>query len=195
FGHGNFLVGVYGVRTLLLHFIVIFIIGHVFDRGDVIKAGVIIAWLTIPMTILLVFQFYSPQSAWVNLGIGGDTAGGGFSGALGYFRPPGTFSFTNGTALFYSLAACFVFYFWFSPKKYIKKPVLIAASVALAIAIPMSISRTLFFMVVFTALFVLLAFARNARRTGTMITAVLVLVVIFVALSQLSFFQTATDVF
>jgi len=195
YGHGNLLVGIYGVRTLLLHFVVIFIIGNVFNRDDVLKIGKALLWMSIPMTVLLIFQFYSPQSAWVNLGIGGDTAGGGFSGALGYFRPPATFSFTSGTALFYSLSACYIFYFWFSPKKYIKKPVLIAASVALAIAIPMSISRTLFFMVVFTALFVLLAFARNARRTGTMITAVLVLVVIFVALSQLSFFQTATDVF
>jgi len=195
YGHGNLLVGIYGVRTLLLHFVLIFIIGNVFNRDDVLKIGKALLWMSIPMTVLLILQFYSPQSAWVNLGIGGDTAGGGFSGALGYFRPPATFSFTNGTALFYSLSACYIFYFWFSPKKYIKKPVLIAASVALAIAIPMSISRTLFFMVVFTALFVLLAFARNARRTGTMITAVLVLVVIFVALSQLSFFQTATDVF
>jgi len=195
FGHGNFLVGVYGVRTLLLHFIVIFIIGHVFDRGDVIKAGVIIAWLTIPMTILLVFQFYSPQSAWVNLGIGGDTAGGGFSGALGYFRPPGTFSFTNGTALFYSLAACFVFYFWFSPKKYIGRPLLIAASIAVAIAIPVSISRTLFFMIAFTLFFVLIAFARNARKTGRIINIALVMLVIFAVLSQLAFFQTATEAF
>src|SRR6185437_2032323 len=141
YGHGNLLVGIYGVRTLLLHFVLIFIIGNVFNRDDVLKIGKALLWMSIPMTVLLILQFYSPQSAWVNLGIGGDTAGGGFSGALGYFRPPATFSFTNGTALFYSLSACYIFYFWFFAKKYIKKPVLIAASVALAIAIPMSISR------------------------------------------------------
>jgi hypothetical protein len=195
YGHGNLLVYIYGVRTLLLHFVVIFIIGNVFNRDDVLKIGKALMWITIPMTVLVILQFYSPQSAWVNLGVGGDTAGGGFSGALGYFRPPATFSFITGTALFYSLSACFIFYFWLSPKKHVKKIVLITASVALAIAIPMSISRTLFFMVVVTAIFVLIAFTRNARRTGTMITVALAILVIFVVLSQLSFFQTATDAF
>src|SRR6185503_11521049 len=195
YGHGNLLVGIYGVRTLLLHFVLIFIIGNVFNRDDVLKIGKAMIWITIPMTILLILQFYSPQSAWVNLGIGADTGGGGFSGALGYFRPPGTFSFINGTVLFYSLSACFILYFWFSPKRYIKRPLLIAASVAVAIAIPMSISRSLFFMVAFTGIFVLIGFARNARRTGTMITSALVILTIFLVLSQLTFFQTATEAF
>jgi hypothetical protein len=195
YGHGNLLVGLYGVRTLLLHFAVIFIIGNVFVRDDVIRIGKAMLWTTIPMTILLILQFYSPQSALVNLGIGGDIAGGGFSGALGYFRPPGTFSFTNGVALFYSLSACFIFYFWFSSRRYIKKPLLIAASAALAIAIPISISRTLFFMVAFTLFFVLIAFARNSRRTGRIVSATLVIILIFVVLSQLSFFQIATEAF
>jgi hypothetical protein len=195
FGHGNLFVAIYGVRTLLLHFVVIFIIGAVFNRDDVLKLGAAVVWLTIPMTILVIFQFYSPQSAWVNLGIGADTAGGGFSGALGFFRPPATFSFITGTALFYSLSACFIFYFWLSPKKHVKKYVLIASSIALAIAIPVSISRTLFFMVAFTLSFVLIAFARNSRRRGRIITVALVIVVIFVVLSQLSFFQTATEAF
>ena len=195
FGHGNLLVGLYGVRTLLLHFVVIFIIGSVFNRHDVLKMGAAILWLTIPMTILLVFQFYSPQSAWVNLGIGGDTAGGGFSGALGFFRPPGTFSFTNGTALFYSFSACFVFYFWVSPKMYINRILLIAASIAVAVAIPVSISRTLFFMIIITSIFVLVAFVRNIRKTSRILTVAVVIAVIFVVLSQLAFFQTATEAF
>lgn len=195
FGHGNLLVGIYGVRTILLHFVLIFIIGNVFDRDDVIKLGRALLWISIPMTILIVWQFYSPQSAWVNLGIGGDTAGGGFSGALGFFRPPGTFSFTNGIALFYSFAACFAFYFWLSQKKYVERYLLLASSIAIAIAVPVSISRTLFFMIAITGAFILVGYVRNVKKSGQIISIVLIALIIFSVLSQLTFFATATEAF
>ncbi|MEL6721102.1 MAG: hypothetical protein AAFP82_20545, partial [Bacteroidota bacterium] len=95
-GHGNIYVSLYGLRPILLHFPFAFVIASVFDRTDVEKVGKFLLWLTPFMTFLIALQFYSPQSAWVNRGIGGDIAGAGFSGAMGYFRPPGTFSFTNG---------------------------------------------------------------------------------------------------
>ena len=68
------------------------------------------------MTLLIALQFYSPQSAWVNRGIGGDIKGGGFTGALGYFRPPGTFSFTTGVSQFFSFTAAFIIFFGLIPK-------------------------------------------------------------------------------
>jgi hypothetical protein len=37
-------------------------------------------------------------------------AGAGFSGSGEFFRPPGTFSFTNGLISFYSFAATFIFF-------------------------------------------------------------------------------------
>ena len=79
FGHGNFLVALFGARILLIHFPLIFVIGKIFTRADVIKIGKACLWISIPMTILLALQFYSPQSAWVNRGIGGDVTGAGFS--------------------------------------------------------------------------------------------------------------------
>ena len=96
-GHGDVSTAIYGARTMILYFSMIFVIGSVFNREDIIKLGKATLWIAIPMTFLLVLQFYSPQSAWVNRGVGGDENGAGFGGALGYFRPPGTFSFTNGT--------------------------------------------------------------------------------------------------
>ena len=64
-------------------------------------------WLTIPYTMLLVAQFYSPQEAWVNKGVGDSLEGAGFTGALDRFRPPGTFSFITGPAALYPiLTAC-----------------------------------------------------------------------------------------
>ena len=98
FGHGNLTVAVYGVRILLLHFPLSFVIGRVFDRADVERVGRAMLWIAVPMTVLIGLQFYSPQSDWVNRGVGGDVEGAGFSGALDFFRPPGTFSFTRAAS-------------------------------------------------------------------------------------------------
>ncbi|MHB8208752.1 hypothetical protein [Mucilaginibacter sp.] len=194
-GHGNLLVAIFGVRTLILHFPLIFIIGNVFNRDDVIKVGKFIMWLTIPMTVLLLLQFYSPQSAWVNRGVGGDTTGGGFSGALGFFRASTTFSFTNGTTGYYSFAACFVFYFWLASEKYIDQRVLLASSIALLMSIPLSISRSLFFSVIVTALFVIMAVFRDPKKSGKIILVGIGVSALFLILTQVGVFQTATDVF
>jgi len=39
FGHGNIFVGLYGARIMLLHFPLIFIIGSVFTKEDILKIG------------------------------------------------------------------------------------------------------------------------------------------------------------
>ena len=194
-GHGNFFVAVFGVRTLIVHFPVIFIIGKVFDRDDVLKMGKFIIWLILPMTVLLFLQFNSPQSAFVNRGVGGDVEGAGFSGALGFFRPPGTFSFTNGTALFYSLSACFVLFFWLGPKQDLNRVLLICASFAVLAAIPLSISRTLFFSILITLFFIVLAILKRRRSIVQIILITFVLSAGFLALVQLKSFQTATSAF
>lgn len=152
FGHGNLFVALYGARILMIQFPMLFLIGHIFNKQDVIDMGKVILWLAIPMTILITMQFYSPQSAWVNKGVGDNIEGAGFSGANGFMRPPGTFSFTTGNVTFFCLVACYVFYFWLKPQL-INKYLLIASSLALLVAIPTSISRTLFFQVFISTLF------------------------------------------
>lgn len=162
FGHGNLYVALFGARILLIQFPMLFLIGRIFDRNDVIQMGKIILWFSIPMAILMTLQFYSPQSAWVNRGVGGDLEGAGFGEVNGYFRPPGTFSFTSGLTSFFGLVAGFVFYFWLYPKL-VNRYLLFAATVALIVAIPTSISRTLFFQVVLSLLFFLWA---KSNRSG-----------------------------
>ena len=71
-GHGNLFVALYGLRILLIHFPLIFVIGVVFNREDVLKMGKAFLWLSLPMVVLIFLQFYSPQYAWVNRGVGGD---------------------------------------------------------------------------------------------------------------------------
>jgi len=193
-GHGNLYVAIYGLRPLLLHFPLIFIMGNLLTKKDVENIGKAMLWLIPPMTVLMAFQFYSPQSAWVNRGVGGDMAGAGFSGALGYFRPPGTFSFTNGNTLFYGLGACYVFYFWITKNK-VSKLLLIAASIGIVAAIPLSISRAYFFQLIVTLAFAGICTLFNLKmlRRGFFVSILLILT--FLILSQFNFFQISLEAF
>ena len=194
FGHGNLAIGIFGARILILQFPIIFVIGKVFSREDVIKIGKFMLWISIPMIILISLQFYSPQTAWVNRGVGGDMAGSGFSGALGYFRPSGTFSFTTGNTMFFSLLACFVFYFWIGGIK-VNRFLLIASTIALFIAVPLSISRSLLFQVIIIIVFAVLASIRNPRYVGRIIGAGITGFVLLSILNNVEIFQTSTEVF
>jgi len=194
FGHGSIPVALYGARPYLVHFPVIFIMGSMLGKEDVESIGKAVLYATILMTAIISLQFYSPQSSWINRGVGGDTEGSGFNGALGFYRPSGTFSFTNGIALFYSLASCFIFYFWLKPGK-VNSYLLIFATIGLMVAIPFSISRGLFFSVIVTALFVLFTVTSNAKLLSRIIIASFILIVVVALLSQTSAFQTATEAF
>jgi hypothetical protein len=193
-GHGNLPVAIYGGRILLLHFPLMFVIGNIFHREDVVKIGKILLILSIPIAILVAFQFFSPQSAWVNRGVGGDMQGAGFSGANGFFRPPGTFSFTNGNSFFYSLIACFVFYFWLDSKN-INKIVLFFSTAALLIVIPLSISRGLFFQVIVTLVFTIYSIFNKPGYFGRLIIAVIGFSVVIFLIRDTFLFQTATEAF
>lgn len=193
FGHGNLFVALFGARITLLHFPLIFIMGKVLEKEDVIKFGKFILWLSIPMVVLIGAQFFSPQSAWVNLGVGGGETEG-FQGALGYYRPPGTFSFQVGNTLFFSLAAVFIVYFWTSKLKF-NRLVLFLATLALLAAIPLSISRTLFYSVGLTMVFYFCSLFFNPKQFLNFFFIAAGVVIVLVVLSQFKFFEVATEVF
>lgn len=194
-GHGNLPVAIYGARILLIHFPLVFAIGRIFNSDDVVRMGKVTLLIAIPMAVLIALQFYSPQSAWVNRGVGGDMEGAGFNGgALGFYRPPGTFSFTTGNNHFFGLVACFVFYFWLNAKG-INKLILLGATAALFAAIPLSISRSLLFQVILSLIFAAFAVLRKPEYVGRMILAACILIFALSILSNTDFFQTATEVF
>ena len=147
-----------------------------------------------PMTILITLQFYSPQSAWVNRGLAGDLEGAGFSGAMGFFRPPGTFSFTNGNTMFYGMLAPFVVYFGLRRGEANRWIWLISVS-ALLIAVPLSISRGLFFQLAVTLVFALIALARSPRHFAPMLGVLFTVAIILGAVSTRPFFSTAVQAF
>lgn len=195
-GHGNIFVAIYGLRITVIHFPLIFVIGNIFNRDDVLSMGKVVLWLCIGMTVLVAIQFYSPQSAWVNRGLGGDIEGSGFGGAAGFYRVPGTFSFTNGLAFFYGLAAAFIFYFWMdNENKKAPKLLLIGSTIALLAAIPLSISRTVLFQIAITVAFMLAISGRKPVVLWRIIGVSIVGMVFLVLLNNFSFFKTASFAF
>lgn len=194
FGHQNIMVATYGVRPILLHFPLIFIIGNVFSRKDVQKVGVFLLYLLIPMTIITVIQFYSPQSSFINHGVGNTLEGAGFGGAMGYFRPPGTFSFINGLSLFYGLSASFVFYFLFQ-RGFISKWLVLISALCLLLAIPFTISRMVFFQTLLCFLFSFIFIFKNPKYIFSILLVGISTVLLFIYMQTSETFSIGIDAF
>lgn len=143
FGHKDWFTALFGARIILLHFPLIFLFGAVFTIQDAWKFAKALLLISIPMTVLIAFQFSLPQDHLVNIAPGG-LGSAGFSGALDKFRPPGTFSFISGLTSFYGLAAASFAGWITSGPKPVPKWIWFSAA-ALIFALPLSISRTLFF--------------------------------------------------
>jgi hypothetical protein len=193
-GHGSLPVALYGLRCDFLHLPLIFIIGRVLRQSDVLKVAKIAVWLSIPYTALLVAQFHEPQSAWVNRGVGGSLEGAGFSGAEGHFRPPGTFSFITGpTALYPLFCAC-----WFVLLLARKLPgwLMLASGVAILVAIPVSISRTLCLQVAIVAVVGLGVLLVGGRLSFSVILQLLAVTILIPILAlQLPAFKEGISAF
>src|SRR5690606_26025041 len=58
FAHQNLITALFGWRIFCLYFPFIFVIGNILNRVDVLKIGKFILLISIPMTILIVIQFY-----------------------------------------------------------------------------------------------------------------------------------------
>lgn len=101
----------FGMRTYFLHLPLVFIIGVVVQLDDVRR---LVRWtllISIPMTVLMAYQFVSPADAWINKGVGQE--GSQIIAAREHIRAAGTFSFVSGTVAFCSLmlACCLAEFF------------------------------------------------------------------------------------
>jgi len=113
---------------------------------------------------------------------------------MGKMRPPGTFSFITGLASFYGLAAAF-FVGWLTcgPRPLPRWIWLSAAG--MVFALPLSISRTLFFLYALVAMFAAVASALGGRAMKSLLVGCLVLVMLAAGISQFDLFQEAQEVF
>lgn len=193
-GHHNLIVGLFGWRIYFFHFPMIFVMAKVLTRDDLMKMARFILYVSIPMTALVVMQFYSPQSAWVNRSVGGDMEGAGFGGALGYFRPPGTFSFTSGYVGFQAVVGCLLLYYItinsiLGKKDKLSQWMMIIMSGCYIVSIPTSISRTHFFQTIVFMIFLFIAAMRSNRLKSRYIRflaigAIAVCVLLFTGLAD-----------
>jgi hypothetical protein len=187
FGHGNLFVGLYGARIMLLHFPLIFIIGAVFTKEDVLQMGRALLVINIIVSLIVYFQFSSPQTAFINIGIGGEGSSG-FSGAMGYSRPSGTFSFTTGLSVFYAAVSVFVFYFWLS-KEQCSKILLYVSTITMVVILPLTISRGAVVGVVVVGLFGVMAAVTSGKMLFKLFIAGFAFYLVILAL------QTYTTIF
>lgn len=192
-GHQNLTVILFGLRANFLHIPFIFIMGSVLNRNDVEKFLRYIVYLILPMTVLLVIQFYSPDSAFVNVGVGGEGTAG-FAGAMGKMRPPTMFSFVTGTAQFYTLASAALLWTPFMIKK-VPKIIMIICAGCLILAMPMSISRLLFFSVLVVFVGFIFAMINTSRYRKYMGRFVLIAVIFIFAFPHIPFIDEATETF
>lgn len=193
FGHGNVLITIFGLRSNYLHIPMIFIIGRAFDYQEVCRMGRFILWLSIPMTILLWRQFHSPPEAWVNIGVGG-IGTSTFDAVMGYRRPSATFSFVNGSALFYTLAASFLFAALLQ-KTGARWLLLTLSSGAILASIPFSISRLLFFGIAVVAVGAAFSVVLAQRKILWLVRGAIVLAVVIAALFTVPGLETPRTVF
>ena len=146
FGHQNLLLALYGVRIWVYYIPLIFSIPLFMNLKDVMSMCKCTLYITMGMTLLMLLQYFTPQTSFFNVGVGGEGSSG-FSGVGDYFRPSGTFSFTNGIALYMVWAGCSFFACFFSNRKWEKRKfwvspyILWASFVCWVVAVPVSLSR------------------------------------------------------
>jgi hypothetical protein len=105
---GHIGVILYGVRTDFLYLPLIFLIPKLFSKKDVVRIGHWVLLLSIPMTVLVTWQFISPSGAWINAAAGGEFDSQ-LTAAGSHIRPAGVFSFVTGMVSFLSMVAAFLF--------------------------------------------------------------------------------------
>ena len=162
-GHGDIPTALFGTRVFLVQLPLIFVYASVFDRTDVIHFAWALAWASIPMTLLIVVQSNLPPTHILNISPGGEGTAT-FSGALSFFRPPGSFSFINGLTLFYTLSASALLSLIYGTKLSVQRRVFcLLVAVALLVALPVSISRGLLagYLQVLAAVIAMLALSRG----------------------------------
>jgi hypothetical protein len=131
-GQTNLLVLAYGLRINYGHLPLIWIMAETLTRKDVERMGCFLLLAAVPMTLVMIQQFRSSPSAWINRGIGNDEMGQIY-GALGRIRPPGLFSFITGPQAFYPLVAAF-FFSQVSGLRRLWWPVLLGGGLAVLVA-------------------------------------------------------------
>ena len=133
------LVSGFGFRANFLHLPLIFLLPRVFGADDVKKIGWWSLVLVLPMSLLMVAQFYSAADSLLNRTASGE--GEMLMAALGKVRTAGTFSFVVGVVAYFALATGFLV--WGALRRDVYRTwIRFVAGIALLVGIAVSGSRS-----------------------------------------------------
>ena len=98
----------YGARTNILHFPLIFVMGRILSRKDLLLFGRAFLFLALPMTWIVAEQFQADRDDILNVAAGG--TGYQLETSGGKVRASGTFTFVSGIVFYYCFVMAFVIY-------------------------------------------------------------------------------------
>src|SRR6516164_7126763 len=182
----------YGLHTNFLHLPLIFVLPNIMRPKDVVRMGKWLLLLSLPMTVLVIYQFISPSGARINAAAGGDL--GGQMMAIGdRVRPAGTFSFVTGMVSFLSGVGA-VLLCVFLDQKQLRSWLCVAAIAALLLSVVVSGSRSAIVFVTIIVIAALLICARQFKRFSQMLTPVLLGYLTFLGFCYLPLFRAGLEV-
>ena len=194
-GHGDIIVAAYGARIMLLQLPLIFLFAALFHRDDVIRFAWILLSLSLPMTFLLILQSNLPETHFLNVGPGG-VGTSVFDGAQGRFRPPGVFTFINGVSLFFTLASASLFSVLYGSQIGLRGRLFcITAGIALVVALPVSISRSLLAGYLMVLTWTVLALVISRTRLVPLLTGLVSVCIVITLATAVPAFQDTSSAF
>ena len=184
-------VAAFGIRCIVLHMPLIWVVPEVFRREDIVKVGKWVLILSLPLALLMVVQFKVGPYHWLNAA----TLKGGLqiSAAYGRVRPPAVFSFISGPIHFYALCTAFALAGFFVKGLY-PRWLVVTAIVATMMAASVSASRGLVLGCVVVLLLGGFAGLRSGGAAG-IVVLVLVLGVAMFGLSRFNLLQEGMSAF
>ena len=198
FGHNNIFVAIYGVRITLLHLPSIFIFGKVLTNEDIHLIGKTIMYISILMFIIILLQYFSPSTAWINVGTGGVGTASFVGVSDKYMRPSGTFSFISGLSGFELLVGLYLFYYIKNNRNLAAKYkmniiVLFVVAITFIFSIVLCLSRTIILQTLILFL-TMIGYSFFSKENVTKILySVLLFVLLFYFLLHIESFRIAID--
>jgi len=183
---------VYGLRSYLLHLPLIIVIARTMDSEDAKKLGYWILVVSIPLAMLMAVQYYSSPTSWINIGAGGGGEDGFEHLDLRgiHARPPGTFSSVSGIECFVPCVVAYLLYAFAHPGVY-PRLLVWGAAISTITAIPLSISRTVWFMTAAVIAWTVLAGLTSIEYSVRLVRIAAVLLIAVVLASQTPVFRDA----
>jgi hypothetical protein len=182
----------YGLRTNFLHLPLIFVLPNVMRQKDVLRMGRWLLLLSLPMTVLVIYQFISPPGAWINAAAGGEL-GGQMLAVGSRVRPPGIFSFVTGMVSFLGVVAA-VLLSGFLDQKQLPRWLCVAGIPALLLSLTLSGSRSAIASVTVIVIAALLICARQFERFSRVLMPALLAYITFVGFCYLPLFREGLEV-